>query len=392
MRILYLTPYPPARDGIGDYTAALAGAVRARGHDTCVVVPRPLDGAPAEVAGALSWRPDRDPALTQAIARFAPDVVHVQFAVAAYGLRTGALIRWIAALRASLGVPVVVTMHEVTRDTGLLRAPGRALYRRLARRSDTIIVHTQAARLALAGLGVPDGKVEVIPHPATRPPAAGAEPAVLRERFGLAGARILLSFGFVHVDKGLDDLVRALGRLRRSAALPLDDVRVVVAGAVRRRTGPLRVFEARDHLHLRAVLRLARRYGVRENLVLTGYVPQGDVTGWFRAAEAVVLPYRRIEQSGVAGIAAALGAPVLASRVGGLDEQFGGSPWMFPPRDPARLAAVLTAFLADPGADRAGPRRAAADLGQTSAATVAAYADLAGAAGLAGTEGLARVG
>src|SRR5437763_12579235 len=39
------------------------------------------------------------------------------------------------------------------------------------------------------------------------------------------------SFGFIHVDKGLDDLVVALARLPR-------DVRLAVAGQVRPRSGP----------------------------------------------------------------------------------------------------------------------------------------------------------
>ena len=49
MRILYVSAYPPAVDGIGDYTAALAGAVRDDGHEVRVVTARPLDGAPDEV-------------------------------------------------------------------------------------------------------------------------------------------------------------------------------------------------------------------------------------------------------------------------------------------------------------------------------------------------------
>jgi hypothetical protein len=43
--------------------------------------------------------------------------------------------------------------------------------------------------------------------------------------------------------------------------------------------------------------------------------------------------------------------PALARTVGGLAEQFAGSPWTFPPRSPASLAGTLRRFLA------AGPAR-----------------------------------
>jgi glycosyltransferase involved in cell wall biosynthesis len=386
MRILYVSPYPPARDGIGDYTSALVTAVRDQGSDARVLLPRPAGEPAADVIGALAWRrPD-----WAAVERFGPDVVHIQFAVAAFGLRAAGLPRWIAALRRGLAAPVIVTMHEVTRDTALLRGPGRVLYRRIARRCDLVIVHTEAARAALTGaVGVPAAQVTVIPHPATRPPAGDAEPTALRERFGLGQDRILLAFGFIHVDKGLPDLVRALGLLRRTDPASLDGVRLVIAGAVRRRSGLFRIFEARDHLQLRRVLRRARRDGVRGNLVLTCYVPDDEVTGWFCAADAVVLPYRRIEQSGVAGIAAALGVPVLASQVGGLAEQFGGTPWTFPARDPAALAAVITRFLGDrqawPAQDAPVPIQ---EISAVAAATLRAY----GAVRAAQAGGLARVG
>jgi glycosyltransferase involved in cell wall biosynthesis len=391
MRVLYISPYPPARDGIGDYTQFLATAIRDRGCDVRVVVPRADPGAPPEVLGATGWLPWPPASARQRIAEFRPDVVHVQFAVAAFGARTMTLACWLRVLRRDLGVPVVVTMHEVTRDTALLRATGRAIYRRIAAACDLAIVHTQAASSALTGpVGVPASTVTVIPHPTAEPPAGDVEPGELRDRFGLDDARVLLAFGFVHVDKGLQDLVGAVSALHRSDAALMDGARVVIAGAVRRRHGVFRAFEARDHLHLRRVLRLARRNGVREHLILTGYVPDREVAAWFQMAEAVVLPYRRIEQSGVAGLAVALNVPVLASQVGGLDEQFGGGPWIFPARDPAALSSVLARFLSTP-TDAHGPavtRREPLDVAAVAATTLEAYAKAVGDS----AEGLAHVG
>ncbi len=375
MRVLFVSPYPPARDGIGTYTLALATALRTAGHETQVVVPADLT------------------TLGETVRSWSPDIVHVQFGVAAFGTRTRALLSRLRRVRATCPVPVVATMHEVTRDTGLLRGPGRALYRRLAAQCDHLIVHTRAAREALTGrVGVAEAKVTVVPHPEARPPHVVSTAADLRERFGLGEAEILLAFGFVHVDKGLDDLVRALRIVRGSAGPSLDGVRLVIAGTVRTRQSVFRLFELRDRLHLARVLRMARRGGLADIILRTGYVPEADVAGWFQAATAVVLPYRRIEQSGVASLANAFGAPVLASTAGGLGERYGTSGWTFPPRSPGELAAVLTAFLAAPGQERATTdgRPAVADLDSVVSATLGVYdltARPAGAAPVAANAG-----
>lgn len=376
MKILFVSPFPPAQDGIGTYTRTLMTALRAGGHETRVVVPRVPEGSSADVLGALAGGPADLAVLGDAVRSWSPDVIHVQFGVGAFGTRTRALLSWLGLIRAAGQMPVVATMHEVTRDTALLRGPGRALYRKLAAQCDHVIVHTRSALVTLTGqVGLPEAKVTVISHPESRPPRVVSSAADLRGHFGLGEAELLLAFGFVHVDKGLDDLVQALGIIRRSGTPSLDRVRLVIAGTVRPRQSLFRVFELRDRLHLARVLRMVRRYGLKDVIVRTGYVPEADVAGWFQAAAAVMLPYRRIEQSGVAGLANAFGVPVLASTAGGLGEQYAGSPWTFAPSSPGELAAVLTRFLAAPPDERAqaGGRTPAADMDSVVTATLGVY-------------------
>lgn len=387
MRVLFVGPYPPARDGIGTYTRTLGGALRAAGHEVAVVAVRAERAAPRQVVAALGpWgATDR---LRSAVADFDPDVVHVQFAVPAFGARTPGLVRWLGEL-ARTPVPVVTTLHEPSRDTALLHGPGRALYRRVARFSDRLIVHTRGALDTLTGpLAVSADRTEVIPHFSVPPPEPVSTAGQLRERFGLGEERLLLAFGYIHVHKGLDDLVRALVLMRRRDASVLRDVRLVVAGAVRPRSGPFRAFEVRDHVHLARIRRSAARGGVADRMVFTGFVPEDDIAAWFDAAETVVLPYRKAEQSGVANLARAYGVPVIATTAGGLGELFGGSPRAVPPRSPERLAGALHGFLAAaPGDHGAGtalrdhasgspaahPQSQGTTLAAVAAATAAAY-------------------
>jgi glycosyltransferase involved in cell wall biosynthesis len=228
----------------------------------------------------------------------------------------------------------------------LLHSIGFWIYRWITTNSQNVIVHTDVAYNALTGkVGVSKTKAVVIPHPVSAPPKEATTPEDLRARFALDNTRVLLVFGFIHVDKGLDDLIRGLSILRASANTSLDGIRVVIAGSVRPRNGVFRALEARDRLHLARVLKLAKRNGLEDFLLLTGYVPDSDVAAWFRIAEAVILPYKRAEQSGVASLATTFGVPVLASTVGGLAEQISGSPWSFPPRAPDQIAVALANFL-----------------------------------------------
>ncbi len=361
MKILYVSPYPPARDGIGDYTWLLANRVRDVGVDIAVVVPYGIPAAPPEVLGVLAAAGRARAELTQVIAQWQPEIVHVQFAIAAFGSRTAGLLIWLRALCRDLNIPVVVTLHEVARESALLGAAGRGVHRWIARHTDQFIVHTDLARDALAAeLGELDAVTAVVPHPSVQPRAATALSADLRLRFGLAEDRVMLAFGFIHVDKGLDDLISAVAILQSQAPDVLAGVRVVVAGAVRPRHGLFRLLEFRDRVYLARLARQIKAHGLGRQVVLTGYVPDGEVAPWFELADAVVLPYRRAEQSGVEGLARAFDVPVLASAVGGLVEQLAGSKWTFPPRSPAQIAETVTDFLASSAVGHA--RAPSADL------------------------------
>jgi glycosyltransferase involved in cell wall biosynthesis len=178
----------------------------------------------------------------------------------------------------------------------------------------------------------------------------------LRARYDLGESRVLLAFGFLTPDKGLDVLVEALALLAGRHAL--DGVRLVVAGSVRGRSGVFRLFELRDRRHVAAVRRRARDAGVDAMMTFTGYVASEEMATWFILADAAVLPYRRIEDSGVAAMAAAAGTPLIVSDAGELHLVYDSS--SFAAGDPAALADALEAFLtrAQPprGADGAGAR------------------------------------
>jgi glycogen(starch) synthase len=176
--------------------------------------------------------------------------------------------------------------------------------------------------------------------------ASAGRVRAVRERFAPGGSPVLLYFGRLEYEKGVQDLIAALPRIRRAHP----GTRLVVAG-----TGT-----ARDQL-----VAAAQAHRVRRSVTFTGHLPDADLAALLRAADAVVLP-SRYEPFGIVALeAAAAGAPLVASTAGGLGAVVvdGETGLSFRPGDVAGLAAAVGAVLADPPAAARRARAARKRLG-----------------------------
>src|SRR5215831_17986665 len=181
------------------------------------------------------------------------------------------------------GQALVLTAHDVLPREA--RAGQREAQRRLYKRFDALIVHTEHGRRRLTGeLGVARERVHVIPHGvlehlAERPPSAPA--------FRTDG-QVVLFFGLLRPYKGIDVLLEAW--------------REGIGGAELWIVGPPRM----DIASLRAAAPPSVRFVPR-------FVDDAELPAYFGRADLVVLPYREIEQSGVLFTALAFGKPLLLS-------------------------------------------------------------------------------
>ena len=207
--------------------------------------------------------------------------------------------------------PFIAYAHGADVGVSARRSPiDRLLARVVARNADALVTNSAATAAHVRELG---GMASVIPpgvdferfHPSDRLAARAA--------LGLpADARIALYVGALSRRKGADVFADALGRA--------DDWLGVMVG----------------NGELELPLRTAR---VR----LVGAVAPDDVPGWIAAADAVVVPSRE-EPLGLAAIEAlASGVPVIASRVGGLQDlvQDGVNGCLVPPGDPSAIVNAL---------------------------------------------------
>jgi glycosyltransferase involved in cell wall biosynthesis len=347
MRIVLVSPLPPARDGIADYAGRLATAYREAGHRVGTVDSGGTVARSGDTLGALTWSPGRLWRLVRAVAAWQPDAVHVQHGIATYGTSLLPLWLFVAACRVR-GISIVVTHHEVTRDVDRLGLPGRLYYGVTSRLAHVVHVHTDSARTSvLEGLRIPATRVLHMPHPVYPLPPATVTSEELAAEHGLTDRRVLLLFGFVHVEKGLREAVEGLGVLRRRSPFLLDNVCLVVAGDVRPRPPGFGKFEQADRDYLAGVQRRVSELELVSTVRFVGHVPDGEMAGWFALAEAALLPYTQSEQSGVANLAVAAGTPLLTSRTGGLGELFGAILPTFASLGPEDVADALEQHLLD---------------------------------------------
>jgi glycosyltransferase involved in cell wall biosynthesis len=209
------------------------------------------------------------------------------------------------------------------------RALGRMLSRRMI---EGLFVHSDRTRsLLLAGFSEPSiaDRIHVVPDPVYDTPTITVTEA--RAELGLpAGHPVILFFGDVRYDKGPDILLEALTQI--------DGDWVTVMAGPPFMLGELEAEACRRRLQDPA--RLITRFE---------FVPQRDADLYFRAADAVVLPYRADFKgtSGVLGRAAAAGKPVIASDVGdvGAAVRRAGLGTVVPAESPDDLAAALQDFV-----------------------------------------------
>jgi O-antigen/teichoic acid export membrane protein/glycosyltransferase involved in cell wall biosynthesis len=202
---------------------------------------------------------------------------------------------WLRTCRV-LGMRLVWTAHNVLPHQPVF-ADDVSARRALVDASDLVLAHSKSALAELAVLGAVPSRSAVIEHGPLGPaPSAGA----LRTPGTGDGPRRFLFFGKVEEYKGVEDLLAAF------LALP-DDIpaRLTVAG------------QCGDPELRSRVQELARRGGGRITLRLE-HVPDTDVPPLVSAADAIVLPFRRVTTSGSAVLALSHGRPLVVPDLAGL--------------------------------------------------------------------------
>ncbi|HEV2818666.1 MAG TPA: glycosyltransferase family 4 protein [Allosphingosinicella sp.] len=202
-----------------------------------------------------------------------------------------------------LTVPIAIALHSVLDQPS---ADQRAVMDRLIRLSDRLIVMAEKGRSILRAVyGAPDHKIAVIPHGV--PDRPYCPPALAKPAFGLAGRKVLLTFGLLSPNKGIETMIEAMPAILADHP----DTDYVIAGA----THPHLL--ARDgELYRNSLKRRAERLGVGARLRwIDRFLDQESLLDLIAAADIYVTPYLDLTQitSGTLSYAVALGKPVVST-------------------------------------------------------------------------------
>lgn len=358
MRIRMISSLSRFGAGLAGATAALAQALRA-GGDPVLIQSDPVGDALYQASNQVRevWeRNFRYVRQNRNAAGEAPeyDVLHLQHEYTLYGPPVTALQfpRLLASLR-RFHRPVVVTMHHVVplRDvaaaakSGYIRGPVpllryglRTITRQIGNRCDSVIVHSNFAKTTLVrDYLLDDGRISVIPLGTTPQPAAlGAAEA--KSALGLASGRVVLNLGHLARYKGLETLLRAFN----SVGAEQTDLQLVIAGGP-----PTRLGDAGRH-YSESLAGLVSP-SLRSRVHFPGFVAEALIPTYFAAADLVVLPYASpISSSAALTTAIGYGRPVLASRLGPLEEALPRPEALFTPGSTADLSDHLQSLLDSP--------------------------------------------
>lgn len=201
-----------------------------------------------------------------------------------YGIFGGPAGSHILGLLRELRMPVVTTLHTVLHRP---EPQQRRVLEELAALSDRLVVMSErSARFLQEIYRVPAEKIRIIPHGI---PAITAKPEVCKARLGLSGKRVLLTFGLLSENKGIEHVINAL----RPIVTRHPDVVYVVLGATH--PNVLRLSGETYRLRLQ---RLAREQGVEQHVIFYNqFVTLEELKTFIGACDIYLTPYRNPEQS-----------------------------------------------------------------------------------------------
>ncbi|HMG86163.1 MAG TPA: glycosyltransferase family 4 protein [Terracidiphilus sp.] len=298
-RIAFVGNYLPRECGIATFTTDLCNALTDEfGHGRLFAIPVNDPDSSYEYPEQVRLELEQeDLASYERAAEFlnfnGNDLVCLQHE---YGIFGGAAGRYILALLRKLKMPLVTTLHTVLREPD---ANQRIVLEEIAQLSDRLVVMSElAAQLLRDVYSVPSGKIDVIPHGV--PDLPFMDPNYFKDKFGTEGKSVLLTFGLLSPNKGIENVIRALPAILKRHPNVVYIVSGVTHPHIRRREGEV----YRESLQV-----LAEQLGVSDHLILNNrFVSAEELVEHVGAADIYITPYRQEAQIVSGTLAIALGA------------------------------------------------------------------------------------
>lgn len=340
-RIALLGNFLPRHCGLATFTTDTYTALTDRYPGLAVDV-YAMDDHPGRYAypDAVTWaipEQDRD-AYLEAARRITASGAKALWVQHEYGIYGGPAGSHLLTLLSRLTIPVIVTLHTVLEYpnedqrrvmTALLSRAAKVIV--MAERGREILIETYAAHPAT---------IAVIPHGV--PDRNLIDTAAMKPRFGFEGREVLLTFGLLAPNKGIETMIAAMPAI--VAAHP--QALYVVLGA----THPNLIAHEGEAYRDRLIAQ-AGELGVADNVCFVdGFVDYDLLLDYLQAADIYVTPYLNREQitSGTLSYAVGLGKAVVSTPYVHAAEILADDHGVLVPfRDSAALSAEILRLLDD---------------------------------------------
>jgi glycosyltransferase involved in cell wall biosynthesis len=274
------------------------------------------------------------------------DIVCVQHE---YGLFGGPAGSHLLKLLGEIRMPVVTTLHTVLRDP----APEyREVMCKLSDLSDKLIVMSRMAFDFLKDIySVPEEKIAFIHHGI--PDMPFIDSSFYKDKFGVEGKKVLLTFGLLSPNKGIENVLQALPSVTRKHP----DVTYVILGA----THP-HILKAHGEEYRISLQQLVHRLNISDHVIFQNrFVALKELCEFLGIADIYITPYLEEAQitSGTLAYAMGTGKAVISTPYWYATEMLAeGRGRIVPFNNPDAMAEQIIDLL-DNDVDRNGIRKKA---------------------------------
>src|SRR6266851_6795624 len=351
-RIAVIGNYLPRHCGIATFTTDLCCAISAE-YGTARLLALPVNDTEEgyDYPARVRWSLAQDEVKSyQEAAEFLNfnniDMVCLQHE---YGIFGGPAGGHILHLLRGLKMPVVTTLHTVLREPD----PNQLMVmEEIAELSDRLIVMSQLSSQFLQEIfKVPGNKIDMVPHGV--PDLPFLDPNFYKDRFGVEGKAVLLTFGLLSPNKGIENVIQALPQILSKHK----NVVYLVAGA----THP-HILRREGDKYRASLQALAKELGVESQVIFHNrFVSLEEMAEFIGAADIYITPYRHEAQvvSGTLAYALGAGKAIISTpywhAIELLDDRRGA---LVPFQDPGAIAQKTIELLTTPALRHAMRKRA----------------------------------
>jgi glycosyltransferase involved in cell wall biosynthesis len=309
MKFAYIGTYPPRQCGIGTFTKNLLSSMvtnvetNGKKHEAIVVAINDLNQNyeyPEEVKFTLRQEHQRDYIQAAKFINYSgSDICILEHEYGIYGGESGV---YILPLLHRLEIPLMVTLHTVVKNPSYIE---KAILKEIGKMADLIVVMSQKAIRFLTDVyQIPFEKIVQLEHGV---PDLQFNPELIKKEFNLENKKVLLTFGLISRNKGIETVIRALPQVVEKHPNTIYLILGRTHPSVIRHSGE----EYRSYLKI-----LVKTLNLENNVFFFNeFVNQKDLFRYLYATDIYITPYLNEAQitSGTLSYAVGTGAAVIST-------------------------------------------------------------------------------